>query len=176
MTRHLSDAELLEQLEAEAAASAGDHLAGCSHCRTRLEMAREGLALARGVDVPEPPGLFWEAFGRQVARRIAEGEPAGRRWRSGPLWAAAAGLAAFLAVFPASDPAGGSPALLPAWSALPAVGDDPGLEALATLVFDTEATGLVASSGLASCLLELSDEESQVLVETLRAELEGRTL
>jgi hypothetical protein len=56
------------------------------------------------------------------------------------------------------------------------VGDDPGLEALATLVFDTEATGLVASSGLASCLLELSDEESQVLVETLRAELEGRTL
>jgi len=176
MTRHLSDAELLERLEAEVPTSADGHLARCAHCRTRLEMAREGLALARGADVPEPPGLFWEAFGRQVARRIAEGEPAGRRWRSGPLWAAAAALAACLAVFPASDPAGGSPTMLPAWSALPTAGDDPGLEALATLVLDAEESGLVASCGLVSCLLELSDEESQVLVESLRAELEGRAL
>ena len=66
--------------------------------------------------------------------------------------------------------------MLPAWSALPAAGDDPGLEALATLVLDSEASGLVASCGLDSCLLELSDEESQVLVESLRAELEGRAL
>lgn len=176
MTRHLSEEELLERLEAEEPASGDAHLAGCAHCRTRLERAREGLELALGAEVPEPPGAFWEAFGRQVARRIAEGEPVGRRWHSGPLWAAAAALAACLAVFPGSDPAGGSPTMIPAWSALPAAEDDPGLEALATLVLDSEASGLVASCGLASCLLELSDEESQVLVESLRAELEGRAL
>ncbi len=174
MTRHWSDEELLEQLELEAGLPADGHLAGCAHCRSRLEMAREGLALARGADVPEPPGLFWQAFGRQVARRIAEGEPAGRRWQTGPLWAAAAALAAFMALFPASEPAGGSPTTLPAWSALPTV--DPVLEALATLVLDSETTGLVAECGLASCLVELSDEESWDLAETLRAELEGRAL
>ena len=38
--------------------------------------ARAAVGLATRTDVPEPPGLYWEALRRNVSRRIAEEPPA----------------------------------------------------------------------------------------------------
>jgi hypothetical protein len=123
--------------------------------------------------VPEPSPLYWEAFRRQVGRRI-QGE--GRRtWLRFlvPL-AAAAGLVVAL-TRPPSAPSNSlvpvAASVLPAWSALPAAEDDPGFEVLQAVA--SSGSDLASSyerGSVQELLSDLSDEESQALAERLKSD------
>ena len=176
MPRHLSEEELLDLLEGRTSARCPDHVGGCAHCQARLEHAREGWSLARQAEVPEPPPGFWEVSWNRVERRIAADERPVGLWQMGPWLAAAAAVVALVALGPRVGPTVGSPERVPAWVALPASDEDPGLAVLAALSPEAEEVGPVAHCGLPHCLLELTDEESVSLSEALREELEGRTL
>ena len=174
--RHLSDESLMDALEASGRGPAAEHLATCAECAGRLAAAREGIDLARAATVPEPPGLYWESFPRQVARRI-DATPVPRPW-GGWLPRAAAGTVAVAAAIaiavlarpePPRDPSPERVAAartLPAWSPLPAAEEDPGLPVLQALGPDLAPA--LECSGMAECLADLSDEESQDLVQALR--------
>ena len=66
---HPTDAVLLDVLDGVAEGQARRHVAACAECAARVEEARQGLALARQADVPEPSPLYWEDFRSQVGRR-----------------------------------------------------------------------------------------------------------
>jgi len=181
--RHLSDEDLWASLEA-LGEEAGEHLAACAACRTLRREAEEGLALAaEGGAVPEPSPLYWEAFRRQVERRIAE-EPAPSGWSAWRRWVSlrslvplGAAVALALALVPglrgpgAPEPAS-SP--LPAWQALPSAADDPGLDVLRGVALSGDDLDAAAGCGeVTECLSVLSDEESQEVAEVLRARLPG---
>jgi len=172
--RHLSDEALMDALEGAGRGPAAGHLASCADCAARLDEARLGLDLTPAATVPEPPGLYWQSFPRQVARRI-DAAPLVRPW--GP-WIAR-GLAATVAIAAAvatmslprwgsepSRPPVKAAQILPAWSPLPAAEEDPGLPVLQAL--GPEAVPAVECVGLAECLADLSDEESQDLAQALR--------
>jgi hypothetical protein len=173
MTGHVSDRTMTDLLEAEGTPEQQAHLASCAACRSRLENARAALELASKADVPEPPGLYWEALRRNVSRRIAE-EP-GRRTRWGwlaPLAAASAAVVV-LAVWMGERPPApeGMAPTLPAWSALPPVEEDDDLAVVS--VFATEEDALAnweEGRGLGAFVAALSDEESDALVSALSAE------
>jgi hypothetical protein len=147
------------------------HVASCAECRSRLEEARVALRLAVRTEVPEPPGLYWEALRRNVSRRIAE-EPAGASRRSWLLPLAAAFAAVVVLVVsligrvPESPSAG---TYLPAWSALPPVEEDENLAAVSGVVEDGLAEW-EEGQGLGAFVAGLSDEESEALVAALRVE------
>lgn len=174
MRTHVSDETLADLLDGAAADPAtAAHLLSCDECRERLEGARIGLALARQADVPEPPPLFWEAFPRQVGRRLAGGQ---RPWRR-VVWPALGALAAGLLFValpdrPTQAPSAGA-AMLPAWSPLPGADDDPGLEVLQAVAVDLDLE--VECEGLEECVADLSDEEGGALAEMLRLEAPGRS-
>jgi hypothetical protein len=141
--------------------------------------AAEALALAAEADVPEPPALYWEAFRRQVGRRLEEeSRPTFRAayWLL-PLAAAAGLVLALLAMRPPGAVPSPSPAdvaVLPAWSALPPAEEDEGLEVLQAVA--TAEPDLVTGferNGLQEMLLDLSDEESRAIVEGLKADVNG---
>lgn len=175
--RHLSDESLMDVLDG-AGGPAARHLASCAECASRLAEAREGLALTRAVDVPEPPGLYWQSFPRQVARRI-EAPVANRPWRSWVLRGVVAGVAVsaaaigFLAI-PVHRPDPQPAPRLPAWSALPPADEDPALPVLQAL--GPELDPALECGGVAECLAELSEEESQDLVRMLRADVKESLL
>ncbi len=177
MSRHLAEHSLATLLEDEASAAERTHLQACAHCRDRLESARDGLDLARLAEVPEPPGLFWEAFPMQVERRLGTVERAVGPWRFAWLAAASAALAAFVAVTstPGGEPSV-SPDQLPVWSALPDQETDAGWAAVTGLAMEDAELDLLGECGLARRLLELSEEDSVGLADALREELEGRRL
>ncbi len=54
MSRHLTDERLMEVMEDAADAEARAHAESCAACASRLREARDGLALAREAEVPEP--------------------------------------------------------------------------------------------------------------------------
>ena len=172
MFGHLPEETLMDVVDGTAAPRAREHVAGCEACRTRVAEAAEAWTLAEGSDVPEPAPLYWEAFRRQVDRRI-QGE--GRRhWLRllVPL-AAAAGLMVALprvkSRVPVPEPS--AAAVLPAWSALPAAEDDPGLEALQAIASaDSDLAASYERSGIPELLSDLSDEENQALAERLKAD------
>jgi hypothetical protein len=173
MSSHLSNERLMDVLEHAASPSEREHARSCVACRARVEEAAEGLELARGAELPEPPQLYWEAFRRQVSRRLATEGGAWWWWwwRLGPALAAAAALIALATSHapPGPEPGPGSQ-LLSVWSPLPE--DDPGLSVLSAMVSSgAELVGVRARRGLAEDLLELSDEDSQALAEALREEL-----
>ena len=188
--RHLSDEALMDALEGGERGPSAEHLASCSGCAARLADARQGLDLTRAATVPDPPAAYWESFPRQVARRIDA--PSSRRpWGFWLVPGLAAAAAAVLAVAFVVRPWSGSPTSsgplaaqtvsdrplgtqpLPAWSPLPVSEEDPGLPVLQALGPDVVAA--VECGGLAECLADLSDEESEDLVRTLRAGVkEGR--
>jgi hypothetical protein len=175
MSRHVSDDGLMDVLEGSSRGPAAEHLASCADCAARLADARLGLALAGAATVPDPPALYWQSFPRQVARRI-DAPAAARAW---PLWlvrgvvstvavGAAIAILARPPLHPGPSPGRTPPArTLQAWSALPAAEEDPGLPVLQAL--GPEVVPAVECGGLAECLADLSDEESQDLVRTLRA-------
>ena len=172
MWNHLSEQAMTDLLLGEGDARAREHAAACASCGGRLEQARAGLGLARGVDVPEPSPLYWDAMKRHLGQRIAA-EHARPRFRLRPLPVAAAALAIAAAVI---LPGMRQPArVLPAWSALPPAELDASLvvlEGLETSWEDAAELGVCAS--VDGCLVRLGEDESRALAETLRAELLGR--
>jgi len=178
MRSHLTDDMLAEALEGLASAEARRHLDACGECSARLEEARLGLEVARTAVVPEPPPLYWEVFRRQVGHRISE-EPARRGlgfWLFPALATAAAVIVAFgLLRAPGVDSTREVPAVtLPAWSALPPAEEDEGLEVLQALAAEGDPLdAALPAQGVASALLDLSDEESEELADALQGEMSG---
>jgi len=189
MSRHLTDEVLLEVLEGEAERDAREHVAGCARCAARVGEAAEGRSLAAaGREVPEPSPLYWQAFQREMSERIGqEAEPeAAAGWRRffgiGSLVPAVAAVALLLAVLPVRKALAPAPGglttgrTLPAWEALPASADDPGL-----LVLEGLANGgsqldlMVGCRSVADCLVSSSDEESEAVVSVLQSLLEARS-
>jgi hypothetical protein len=147
------------------------HVASCVECRSRLEEARAGLGLAARAEVPEPPGLYWEALRRNVSRRIAEepSPPSRRSWLI-PLAAAAAAVVVLVVSFVGRTPETPSAGTyLPAWSALPPVEEDEDLAAVSE-VLDDGLSEWAEGQGLGAFVAGLSDEESEALVAALRVE------
>jgi hypothetical protein len=176
--RHLTDEALMDVLDGAQGGSAARHAAVCASCAERLAEARAGLALARIAEVPEPPGLYWQSFPRRVAARLQSAPPSPRRWRAWlvPTLATALALAAAVAIVPrpAPEPSPSPAGTLAAWSALPPPEADPGLPVLQAVASDLDPA--LECGGLAECLADLSDEESDDLVQMLRPALKDSSL
>jgi hypothetical protein len=171
---HPTEALLLDLLDGVASGDVRRHFAECAVCAARVEEARQGLVLASQAEVPEPSPVYWEAFRSQVGRRISV-ERRSRRVLLAPL-AAAAVLAGVVALLPrnTTGPSAVRVATLPAWSALPAADDDPGLSILAAVGGSSdELATAVDCPGTGDCLAELSDDESRALADLLGRELGG---
>jgi hypothetical protein len=172
MFGHLKDATLMDVVDGTADPRARAHVAACPTCGARVAEVAETWVLAQASDVPEPLPVYWEVFRRQVDRRI-QGE--GRRqWLRllVPL-AAAAGLVVALPGGNAPVPVALTPSaanVLPAWSALPPAEEDPGLDVLRAVVSaESDLASSYERNGIHEWLSDLSDEESQVLTERLKA-------
>ena len=178
MAIHVSEEKLLDVMEGRAADDRA-HVEACPQCRARLAEAQAGLALATGVEVPEPSPLYWESLRRQVSGRLDEEGPRRPVWRlfAGPALAAAAVLLAVATLLPVASrqpapPTSAPERPLPAWSALPPADEDDGLDVLrAVAPAVVDATPASGCSGVADCVAALSDEESQILAERLRQEI-----
>lgn len=181
LMRHLSDDTLFEALESRPDAGSRAHIESCASCRTRLDEANTGLLLAREADVPEPSPLYWEAFRRQVGRRIAaEDRRPGRAWLL-PLAAAAAAVAFLVPLIIIKErvvpEAAGNAAVLPAWSALPPADEDEGLAVLRGLgVAEADLAVVREGRGMDEALGDLSDEEQDSLTRLLRRGMQEGTL
>jgi hypothetical protein len=164
MTRHLSEERLLDAVEGTADADERAHLETCASCRALRDETRAALLLAREAEVPEPSPPYWEAFRRQVGRRIAEERPVGRPWLL-PLAAAAAALLFLLPLLRNPVPRGsdGGAAALPAWSALPAIEEDEGLALVAESgIAESDLAAVGEMRGLDEVLAELSEESEEL--------------
>lgn len=178
MLAHLSEETLMDVVDGTASPGAREHAASCESCRARVAEAAEAWGLAADSVVPEPSPLYWEAFRRQVGRRI-EGERRPGAWRPAWLLPLAAAAAALLVALPVvrSPRAVPSPSplavVLPAWSALPPTEEDDGLEVLrAVATADADLAAGFERAGVQEMLSDLSDEESRVLAERLKAEVD----
>jgi hypothetical protein len=173
MGAHLSDDAMMDLLEGRGTAAEQAHLDECTACTSRLEEARTALELASGAEIPEPPGLYWEALRRNVSRRIAE-EPSPRlgwRWLVPVAATAGALVVAFTLLARSPAPTVVAPTL-PAWSALPPVAEDEGLFVVSGLAIgEDEAAEWEEGQGLGAFVATLSDEESEALIEALGVEL-----
>ena len=171
MSAHLSDQTMTDVLESGGSPIEWAHVASCAACRSRLEEARAGRELASKAEVPEPPGLYWEALRRNVSRRIAEEPPRRSRWAwLAPLAAVTAVVVVIAVSLVGRPPAPSESALLlPAWSALPPVEDDDGLAMVGGLA-DGELANWDEGRGLGAFVAGLSDEESEALVAALHVE------
>jgi hypothetical protein len=175
MRVHLSEESTVDALHGEATPDVRRHLEACPECSERVAHAREALALAVDAEVPEPPPLYWDAFRRQVGRRVAE-EPRGRwlPWLAPVLAVAAAVLIAtgFYRRAAPEAPAPSTLAVLPAWSALPPPAEDSGLAVLKAFEMTDGSLGTaLPAESVAGALADLSDDESADLAEALRREL-----
>lgn len=171
MSAHLSDQTMAGVLEGGGSPVEWAHVASCAECRSRLEDARAALELASQAEVPEPPGIYWEALRRNVSRRIAE-EPVGRSWRGWllPLAMATAAVVVLAVSLVGRPPVPSEPGpLLPAWSALPPVEEDDGLAVVRGLA-EGELPEWDEGRGLGAFVADLSEEESEALVAALRVE------
>jgi hypothetical protein len=179
MSRHLTDERLMEVMEDAADASARAHVETCADCAARLREAGDGLAMAREAEVPEPAPQYWEAFRRNVGRRI-EDEGSARRWRwvLVPILATAACLALLVPAVHRRVATSPSPAaVLAAWSALPPADQDDGLEVLEGVAQANADLPVVDGERSAvESLAELSDEEARDVGEALRSGLPGVVL
>jgi hypothetical protein len=169
MTRHLSEERLLDAAESFVDAADRAHLEECSECRALRDEVRAGLVLAREAEVPEPSALYWEAFRRQVGRRISEERRPARPWLL-PLAAAAAAAAFLLPLTSGVVPRGASAgAVLPAWSALPPADEDDGLALLASSgVGEADLAAVAEARSFEDLLGDLSDEEQAAVGQLLR--------
>ena len=167
MARHVTDERLLDVLEGTADAESRRHAETCAACAERVEEARGGRVLARDAEVPEPSPLYWEAFRRNVERRI-ESDSTGRsrRWPWLPVVAAAA---AVLLAVPALRPAFAPAPVLPAWSALPPADQDTGLAVLEGLdIADADLSAVDGERDVVEALADLSDDEAVEFQDALR--------
>ncbi len=172
MAAHLSDKTMMDLLDGGGTAGEQAHLDSCPECASRLDEARAVLELASGADIPEPPGLYWEALRRNVSRRIAEEPPRRTRW--GWLLPVAAGAGALAVAFSLLGrppvPAAVAPTV-PAWSALPPISEDQDLFVVSGFAFaEDELIDWEGGQGLGAFVAALSDEDSETLVEALGVE------
>jgi hypothetical protein len=176
MARHLSDDVLVDVMDGTAGAGDRAHAESCAQCGARLAEARLGLDLARSAEADEASPLFFEAFPARVMAATEE-PPARRpvRWLFAPALLGAAAAAAIAVVVPerATAPVTtAAAATLPAWSALPAGGDD-ALAALGEAGPVGSELAAEACLDVADCLVSLDDEETGAVAEALRVELGG---
>ena len=168
---HLSE-EQLANLAFEGSSDA--HVAGCIHCRRRLDELREGLELACADEIPEPDAVTLARLHRGIMEQV-EVQGRRRRWLMWPGLAAAAILAVATAISVTRAPVPMSLAEAPVWSALPPLEQDVGFRILEGVAPDQEL--LEARGGcldLASCLMGLNESERLALVGELRGELSRR--
>ena len=179
MSRHLTDERLMEVMEDAADAEARAHAESCAACASRLREARDGLALAREAEVPEPSLQYWEAFRRDLGQRIEdEGAARQSRWVLVPILATAAFLAILVpalhrpvATFPSPSP------VLAAWSALPPADQDDGLEVLEGVALaDADLPVVDGERSAVESLADLSDDEARDVGDALRSGLPGVVL
>jgi hypothetical protein len=167
-TRHLSEERLFDAAESVVEPDERAHLEECAECRALREEVRAGLVLAREADVPEPSPLYWEAFRRQVGRRIAEERRPGRKWLL-PLAAAAAAAAFLLPLSSGVNSRRASGPVLPAWSALPPADEDDGLALLAgSGVGESDLAAVAETADVDELLGDLSDEEQAAVGKLLQ--------
>lgn len=169
MSRHVMDETLLDVLEGTADPESRRHAETCATCAERVAEARGGQLLALAADVPEPSPVYWEAFRRNVGRRI-ESDAEGRSWRWAwlPVAAAATVLFAVSVLRPGFSP---TPApVLAAWSALPPAEQDSGLAVLAGLdMADVDLSAVDGERGVVESLADLSDEEVSAFQDALQS-------
>jgi hypothetical protein len=164
---------MLDLLEDRGGPADWAHVAACPECRARLEDAKSGAELASRTEVPEPPGLYWEALRRNVSRRIAEEPEKASPWGwIVPLAAAAAAVLVIgISLVDRAPAPGGAAMTLPAWTALPPVDQDEGLLVVSGFAADEALDWeLEEGQGLGAFVASLSEDESEALVEALRAE------
>jgi len=175
----LSEDEIVDALEERGSASLREHLASCGDCAAALAFAKDGFALARDAEVPEPSPLYWEAFRRQVDRRIgAEAPPRPWAWLL-PLAAAAAVAVVALPLLRSRlvEHAPVDGARLAAWSSLPPADEDDGLAVLQEVsLAESDLVSVRESRSADDVLTDLSDEETTALAEALRHELKANRL
>lgn len=195
---HLKEEQLIDLAEGTRPESAEPHLASCERCRAELAGLRAVMAIAAGVDVPEPSPLFWDHLSVRVHDAVgaeatnARGSAA-LGWSSS-LWswrvllpaaalaalvvAAAIGVRSPLDVGGAGSPAATAP--IAGADAAALVDLDPSLSLLADLAGelnwdDAVGAGLTASSwSVDRVVLEMSAEERQELQRILSEELAGK--
>jgi len=174
MARHLSEDEIIDSLEERAGPAVRGHLESCGACAATLALAAEGLTVAREAEVPEPSPLYWEAFRRQVGRRIGTEAPPRRRAWLLPLATAAAAMLVAVPLLKSrvlERPPAAAP-VLPAWSALPPAEEDDGLAVLKGLALaESDVVSVRDGRGVDDVLTELSDDETTALADALRREL-----
>jgi hypothetical protein len=179
MARHLAEHEILDALEERARPDLREHLESCRDCAAAVALANEGLSLAREAEVPEPSPLYWEAFRRQVDRRI-DSEPAPRRWP----WLLPVATAAAVALLAlpllrsrSIERASPAPPRLPAWSSLPPSEEDDGLAVLEGVsLAESDLVSVREGRSVDDVLTDLSDDETAALTEALRHELKAGRL
>ena len=172
MPTHLSDRIMAELLEGPRSPGQEAHLAACQECASRLEQARATLGLALEAEVPEPPGLYWEALRRNVSRGIAE-EPRRRLAWGWLVPVAATAGAIVVALSLGGHPPGpsGAAQALPPWSALPPMEEDLDLVVVSGFALENdELAEWDEGRGIGAFIAALSEEESAALIEALRAE------
>ena len=78
---HLTDREIVDQLDGALPAARAAHAVECARCRAKIEWFQESLARAKAVDIPEPSPLFWEHFSERVRKGVADApEPRSSEW------------------------------------------------------------------------------------------------
>ncbi|MDO8834827.1 MAG: hypothetical protein Q7V01_04490 [Vicinamibacterales bacterium] len=112
---HLSPDVIIDVAEEQGSPEALRHAVACARCRQQVAETRAALALAAGVEVPEPSPLYWDHLAARISHATATAPaPAADGWfRGWRLWASAAAAAAalVLAVAVTSRPDG--PAVQP---------------------------------------------------------------
>jgi hypothetical protein len=83
---HLTDLEIVDQIDGALAPARAAHAAECASCRTKVDDFTQALARAKGVDIPEPSPLFWEHFSTRVREGIANGPEPGWPWYQQAAW------------------------------------------------------------------------------------------
>jgi hypothetical protein len=94
MSRHLTDAELVDCLAGALAEERRHHVETCGTCRSRVDLlcaTVEEVERAEPDGIPEPSPLFWDHFSRRVSEAIAEEPPLRRStWTTAVILGAAA--------------------------------------------------------------------------------------
>jgi hypothetical protein len=174
MTAHLSDEAVVDLALGTGTASERAHAESCEACARSVGEAASALELARRAEVPEPSPFYWQALRHGVRQRIAEEGQAKRRSAILVPLAAAAAVLAVLFSGPRLLVKGPLAPGLAAWSALPIEEEDDELRVLEGLALSSgELAEWDRGEGLSAYLANLTDDESRVLAETLRARGQG---
>ena len=181
--RHLKQESLVDLALGEGDPEARRHAEACASCRSAARELEQLVATARLAEVPEPPGMYWQAFATNVGRRIAQStrlRPLEWLWRLLPAASAVAALLVFVPDHVPNAPAGTSTGALPAWVPLPPADEDPALVVVEAAVDvgdggerESEVDGLLADTSTWLELAELSAGEAEALTQLVE---EGRAL